>query len=235
MFVESLVESTPLLRGRSRTPAIVSLAVQAALVALLIAIPMLHPELLPSGPIKLSTLAPPPRPAPPTPPQPVRMVTTASPATSAPAAPAATAALLVSTTPAVEAPALAIGVNVGPANPGLPAVLAPAVPSVVPGPAVRPGPPLRISNGVIAGLLVQPIQPVYPQIARITRTEGTVVVEAIISRSGRIESAHVLSGPSLLQPAALEAVRAARYRPYLLNSEPTEVQTTINIIFHMSN
>jgi protein TonB len=69
--------------------------------------------------------------------------------------------------------------------------------------------------------------------ARITHTEGTVVVDAIISRGGTIESAHVLSGPPMLQAAALAAVRQARYRPFLLNGQPTEVQTTITINFRM--
>jgi protein TonB len=88
---------------------------------------------------------------------------------------------------------------------------------------------------VIAGLLVEPIRPVYPQIAKVTRTEGDVVVQAVISRTGHIESAHVLSGSMMLQQAALDAVRAARYRPYLLNGEATEVETTITIHFHINS
>lgn len=71
--------------------------------------------------------------------------------------------------------------------------------------------------------------------ARITHTEGSVVVDAIISRSGTIESAHVLSGPPMLQGAALAAVRQARYRPFLLDGQPTEVQTTITINFRMGS
>jgi protein TonB len=86
---------------------------------------------------------------------------------------------------------------------------------------------------VSAGLLLAPIQPLYPQLARITGTQGTVVIQAIISKSGRIESARVLSGPAMLQAAALDAVRSARYRPYLLNGQPTEVETTISIVFHI--
>jgi len=65
--------------------------------------------------------------------------------------------------------------------------------------------------------------------------QGTVVVEAIISKSGVIESAHVTSGPVMLQSSALEAVRRARYRPFLLNGEPTEVATTISITFHLGS
>jgi protein TonB len=71
--------------------------------------------------------------------------------------------------------------------------------------------------------------------ARLTRTQGTVVVQAMISRTGSIENAHALSGPAILQPAALAAVRSARYRPYLLNGTPVEVETTISITFHMND
>jgi len=56
-----------------------------------------------------------------------------------------------------------------------------------------------------------------------------------MSKSGRIERARVMSGPPMLQGAALDAVRSARYHPYLLNNEPTEVETTISIIFHLSS
>jgi protein TonB len=84
-------------------------------------------------------------------------------------------------------------------------------------------------------MLLAPIQPVYPQIARLTGTQGTVVIQATISKSGRMESARVLTGPAMLQSSALDAVRAARYRPYLLNGQPTEVETTISIVFHMGS
>jgi protein TonB len=82
-------------------------------------------------------------------------------------------------------------------------------------------------------MLLVPIRPVYPVIARAAHVEGAVVVEAIISRAGTIESLHVVSGPLMLQAAALDAIREARYRPYRLNGEPTEVQTTITVNFRL--
>ena len=94
---------------------------------------------------------------------------------------------------------------------------------------------MHVSTGVMAGQLLQPIAPEYPMIARLSRAEGTVVVQAVISKSGRIESARVVSGPPVLQAAALQAVRAARYRPYLLNGLPTEVETTISINFRLGD
>jgi protein TonB len=82
-------------------------------------------------------------------------------------------------------------------------------------------------------MLLAPIRPVYPAIARAARVDGTVVVEAVISRAGRIESLRVVSGPEMLRGAAMDAIREARYRPYRLNGEPTEVETTITVNFRM--
>ena len=93
--------------------------------------------------------------------------------------------------------------------------------------------PLHISTGVSAGMLLAPIRPVYPAIARAAGMQGTVVVSAVISRTGAIESLRVLSGPPMLQSAAMEAIRAARYQPYRLNGEPTEVETTITVNFRI--
>jgi len=95
--------------------------------------------------------------------------------------------------------------------------------------------PTRVSGGVSLGLLLTPIQPVYPPIARAVGVQGTVVLEAVISKAGRIESVHVVSGPDMLRRAATEAVQGARYRPYLLSGEPTEVQTTITVVFKLGN
>jgi protein TonB len=66
------------------------------------------------------------------------------------------------------------------------------------------------------------------------RIAGAVQLQATISRDGTIENLRVVSGPALLQAAALEAVRQWRYRPYLLNGEPVEVETTINVDFTMN-
>jgi protein TonB len=90
-----------------------------------------------------------------------------------------------------------------------------------------------VSAGVVAGLLLAPIRPVYPPIAKATHTQGTVVVEAIISKEGRIERLNVVSGPEMLRGAALAAIKEARYRPYLLDGAPVEVQTTITVNFRM--
>jgi protein TonB len=80
-------------------------------------------------------------------------------------------------------------------------------------------------------MLLQKVQPVYPPIAKAARVQGTVVLQAKISKTGSIEDLHVVSGPAMLQQAALDAVKSWRYRPYLLNNEPVEVETTVNVIF----
>ena len=93
--------------------------------------------------------------------------------------------------------------------------------------------PVRVSGLVVEGMLIEKQMPVYPAIAKATRTEGTVVLQATISRSGTIENLRVASGPGLLQQAALDAVKTWRYRPYLLNGEPVEVETTVNVVFKL--
>ena len=87
--------------------------------------------------------------------------------------------------------------------------------------------------GFLEGMLLAPIRPVYPSIARAARVEGAVVVEAIISKTGTIESLRVVSGPVMLQSAAVDAIREARYRPYRLNGEAVEVETRITVNFRI--
>jgi protein TonB len=79
--------------------------------------------------------------------------------------------------------------------------------------------------------VLQRTQPVYPAIAKAARVQGTVVLEATISKTGAITGLRVVSGPAMLQQAALDAVKTWRYKPYLLNNEPVDVETTINVIF----
>jgi protein TonB len=84
-------------------------------------------------------------------------------------------------------------------------------------------------------MLIAPIRPLYPPIARSAGVSGRVIVEAIISKTGGIDSLHVVSGPEMLRAAAMDAIRAARYRPFLLNGEPTDVQTTITVNFTLGS
>lgn len=91
----------------------------------------------------------------------------------------------------------------------------------------------RTSN-MLEGSLIRRVQPVYPALARSARIQGPVVLFAVISRAGTIDNLRVLSGHPMLVPAAIEAVRQWRYRPYILNSEPIEVETQITVNFLLS-
>ena len=73
--------------------------------------------------------------------------------------------------------------------------------------------------------------PVYPSIAKGARVQGTVVIQATISKSGSIENPHVVSGPVMLRQSALDAVKTWRFRPYMLSGEPVDVETTVNVNF----
>jgi protein TonB len=85
-----------------------------------------------------------------------------------------------------------------------------------------------------AGLLLQRVVPVYPPIPKALHREGIVVLQATISTTGRIENLQVVSGDPMLTQAANDAVRNWRYRPYLLNGQPVEVETTINVVFKLT-
>jgi periplasmic protein TonB len=92
----------------------------------------------------------------------------------------------------------------------------------------------HISQGVMEGMLINKVLPVYPLMAREMHVSGRVQLQATISRDGTIENLRVVDGPTLLQQAAINAVKQWRYRPYLLNREPVEVETTINVDFTMN-
>ena len=64
--------------------------------------------------------------------------------------------------------------------------------------------------------------------------QGTVILQATISKSGTIENLRVISGPAMLQQAAIDSVRNWRYRPYMLNGQPVEVETTVNVVFTLA-
>ena len=84
------------------------------------------------------------------------------------------------------------------------------------------------------GNLISRVQPIYPPLARSARIQGPVLLRAIISRTGTIENLQAISGHPMLIPAALDAVRQWRYRPYVLNGEPVEVETQVTVNFSLS-
>jgi protein TonB len=243
MFEDSLMESQDRLSPPNRrwTTAL-SLTLQCSLAAATITLPLLHPEALPfhiDPPKIMLPLKPVPLPV-------SRAETSDTASSTRPASSTARAftqpTLITPLSQATsEAPPATnlIGTGMGDPNgisnalvssksgSGTLVSIAPANPA--------PRGPLHVSTGVSTGLLLAPIVPVYPRIAVSARVEGVVKVEAIISKSGHIESAHAVSGPEMLREAALDAIRNARYTPYMLNGSPTEVETTITVNFKLSS
>jgi protein TonB len=240
MFEDSLVESRVGETSSSRRwTTVASMSLQFVVAGLVIALPLLHPEAV-SFEIEAPKMLLPSPPKPPKPPVRVQLVTGAA---SNAALPEVSRPAIISALPpdrnasTSEEPSL-----LPPGNRiGMPSELPGGIlelggegphPSVSVG-SVAPYKAFNISSGVSEGMLITPIRPVYPAIARAAHVEGTVVVEAVISRNGTIESLHVLRGPTMLQSAALDAIRAARYKPYRLNGEAVDVQTTITVNFRM--
>jgi periplasmic protein TonB len=111
--------------------------------------------------------------------------------------------------------------------------VAPAPPPLPPPPPVTNAEPVRRGGNVQAANLIHQVNPIYPPFARQARVQGAVVMEAVISKDGSIESLHVVSGHPLLNQAAVDAVKQWKYRPTLLNGEPVEVITTVTVTFNL--
>jgi protein TonB len=122
----------------------------------------------------------------------------------------------------------------GPGSPdGIRDALGTGTRPIIPAAPVTVAPPVRISH-MNEGDLVRKILPIYPPLARMARIQGQVELQAVINKQGVIENLTVLSGHPMLVPAAKEAVRQWRYRPYILNNEPVEVETRITVNFSLA-
>jgi protein TonB len=241
MFEGSLVESRDLVASKTRKwTALGSLALQCAIAAVLIAIPTLRPEMLPVSVTAPKITIPEMRQT-----QVVQQVTRAAVRAAAAMSVPPTAPMVEQTrrfvfpqgTPVNDGAAPPVGpTTFGMGDSGAIAALAiigvgSGAPTVVP--RGRDTRPVRVSSGVVSGLLLSPITPVYPPIAKAAHVQGSVVIEAVISKAGHIESLNMVSGPEMLRSAALDAVRQARYAPYKLNGDPVDVQTVITVVFRM--
>lgn len=233
MFEDSTFASTNSIRMRSRAGFLWAAALEAAVVVAAVVIPLLYPQALPQLVTSIAMEAP----APP--------VSEARPQAHPAAAQARPAVLTFNP---FEAPRRIPHGAYIPAAPEGPVYLNPGElmgnnaaggGSTPFGPAtpvaVRPAAPrsLRLPSSMVEGMLVHKTIPVYPPIAITTRTQGTVVLQATISRNGTIEGLRVVSGPPMLQQAALDAVSTWRYRPYMLNGVPIEVETTVSVLFRL--
>jgi protein TonB len=109
-----------------------------------------------------------------------------------------------------------------------------SLPKSVPPPAEKPRTPMRVSEGVQQAKLIKQVMPVYPALAKQARVAGTVRLLAVISRDGTIQDLKLMAGHPLLVQAAIDAVKQWTYRPTMLNNEPVEVITTIEVNFRLS-
>jgi protein TonB len=130
-----------------------------------------------------------------------------------------------------DAPIIDVGSDNGPSV-GVAHSIGNGFPVVIP---ARPAPvkPLVVSHWA-EGNLIYRVKPIYPPLARQARIQGTVELRAIIGKAGTIENLAVVGGHPMLVKSAIEAVRQWRYRPYLLNSDPIEVETEVTVNFVLS-
>jgi periplasmic protein TonB len=238
MFEDSTFESTGRIRTRSRGWMVATFLFNGSILLTLILIPLIYPEALPRQMMGILLEAPPPPPQPQQPPQQQK------PAQAFHGVPEMDRGQLIAprqiptniarvTGPEAPAPFNFSSMDVGPdASTGIRAAF--HGPGVSVAPATQKG-PIHLSSGVVSGMLLQKTVPVYPLIAKAARVEGTVILQATISATGTIENLRVVSGHPMLQQAAMDTVRNWRYRPYLLNGQPVEVETTVNVIFTLNH
>ncbi|HUI42497.1 MAG TPA: energy transducer TonB [Terriglobia bacterium] len=233
MFENSLLQSSA---RRAAIP--MGYVIDGALLALLVLYPLIHMQALPKSAAGIVDVVPSP---PPAAPSPVRTATPARRAAStALSAPVAIPNFIARAPAAPElAPAatLAGGVPWGNQN-GLSDDLWNNVGAGVPAPPPRPArlpaaARVRVGGQVEAAKLILQVEPRYPALAQAAHVQGTVRLEAVISPSGTIQSLRAVSGPPLLIQAAVDAVARWRYQPTLLNGEPVEVSTEIDVTFKL--
>jgi protein TonB len=231
MFEDSTFESAGRIRTRSRRWIFAAFTFYASILVAMVLIPLICPEAL-QRPRDSILITVPPAPAAQPRPQPVKetpRLPSEMPNGHILAPPRILPDIYRPSKPEPDVAYADPGWNTGP---GVPGSIGPAIPSQ-PKPRVRQEPtgPVPVSTGTAEGLLISRRTPVYPHIAIAAHMEGTVILAATISKAGTIENLRVVSGPSLLQQAAVDAVSTWRYRPYLLDGQPVEVETTVNVVF----
>jgi TonB family protein len=105
--------------------------------------------------------------------------------------------------------------------------------AALPMPAAQPEGPAKIGGNVKEPKLLNSVAPAYPLGARSSGVQGDVVIETTIDKTGNVVRTHVLSGPAMLRPSALEALKRWKYEPSRLNGEPVEVQMQVTIRFRL--
>ena len=247
MFEDTLIESQGRIKTHRKATTFVSFLLEAILIAIVALIPLIYTEALPAGKMVSALVAPPPPPPPPPPPSAAKTtpsepkpVTKEEISPNEIRVPTKIPNKIVQTPQqtSVSAPSVAGvvggvpgGVAGGTVGGVIGGVLG-AVPSAAPPPP--PKQRVRVSEGVVQGLLVHQVKPEYPSAARAAHIQGQVVLHAIIGKDGTVKEVQVVSGQPMLASAAQNAVKQWRYKPYFLNGQAVEVDTTINVNFTMA-
>jgi protein TonB len=254
MFEQTFVEG----RGKTNTTwtVLVSFAGQVVLIGIAILIPMIYFDALPKSQLTSFLVAPPPPPPPPPPPAaaPIKVVKVIPRQFDAGRlmAPKVVPKEIAVIKEEEMAPPSSGGVGVvggvpGGVPGGTPGGVIGGIIGSVPTAAPPPPPPpvkqevkqaapqrIRVGGNVQQALLIRQPKPVYPPLAKQARIQGVVRLNAIIGKDGTIQNLTVASGHPLLVPAAMEAVKQWVYKPTLLNGEPVEVVTQIDVNFTLS-
>ena len=245
MFEDSLIESGGRLKTKRGITTVVSFSLQVLLIGVLVLIPLLFTEALPKQQLMTFLVAPPPPPPPPPPPAAVPIKVVKQIQSDLVNGQLRTPTKIPEKVQMIKEeeappPVMASSGVVGGVPGGVPGgqmggVIGGIISSTpVAVPKVATPQRVRVSQGVSQGLLIRKVQPNYPPLARQARIQGSVVLQAQISKQGTIENLQLVSGHPMLAPAALEAVKQWRYKPYFLNGEPVEVETQITVNFTLS-
>ncbi|MGA7576218.1 MAG: TonB family protein [Terriglobales bacterium] len=244
MFEDSLIESGNRFKAKRRlSTTILSFLLQVGLIGILILIPLIYTDALPKTQLMTFLVAPPPPPPPPPPPAaaPVKVVKMQSEMVNGQLRTPTKIPQKVQMIKEEEAPPdLGAGGVPGGVPGGIPGGSAGGViggiisSTPVAVPKVATPQRVRVSSGVSTGLLIKKVTPNYPPLAKQARIQGTVILQAEISKEGTIQNLQLISGHPMLAPAAIEAVKQWRYKPYLLNGEPVAVETQVQVNFSLS-
>ena len=244
MFEDSLIESGGRLKTKRGLTTFLSFGLQIALVGVLVLIPLLFTEALPKTQLMTFLVAPPPPPPPPPPPAatPIKVVKIIQ--TDIVNGQLRTPTKIPEKVqmikeeeapPPVSTMAGVVGGVPGAAGGQMGGVIGGIINSTpIAVPKVATPQRVRVSQGVTQGLLLRKIQPAYPPLARQARIQGSVLLQAEISKDGSIQNLRLISGHPMLAPAAIEAVKQWKYKPYILNGEPVEVETQITVNFTLA-
>jgi protein TonB len=242
MFEDMVVSGASSIKTNKPWTVALSMIFQVIFLGILILIPLIYTEALPKAMLATMIVAPPPPPPPPPPPAATQIVKVKPQVHLMDAGKLVAPKVIPKDVKIIkeEAPDMSAGMAGGVPGGVAGGSMGGVIGGVIGGMGGAPPPPkpvasrIRQGGSVQAALLVNKVQPVYPPLARQTRISGTVRLHAIISKQGTVESLEVLSGHPLLVRAAMDAVQQWKYKPTLLNGEPVEVDTTIDVIFSLN-